>query len=254
MQASVAKFGRPLDGLVCSAGVFEPTPIADWNSPYQGKTGTEAEFQRVIDINVMGTILAVKAALTEFSEVGGSMVIITSTAGQRGSAIYSAYSASKGAQLMFMRSMAQELAPRRIRVNCVAPGWTETDMAKNNPDFSEHTDEIAESIPMGECLYSYSKLLEVPGVSLSLSLCVCVCLSLSLSLSLSYSASCSCMRTARCLLICSLLLPCMAYADCWLPRTGRPGLPEDVGAACSFLLSDLSPFITGSTITVGQPR
>ena len=175
MQASVAKFGRPLDGLVCSAGVFEPTPIADWNSPYQGKTGTEAEFQRVIDVNVMGTILAVKAALTEFSEVGGSMVIITSTAGQRGSAIYSAYSTSKGAQLMFMRSMAQELAPRRIRVNCVAPGWTETDMAKNNPDFSEHTDEIAESIPMGECSYSYSKHLDVPGVSLCACVCVCVC-------------------------------------------------------------------------------
>ena len=75
--------------------------------------------------------------------------------------------------------MAKELAPQRIRVNCVAPGWTETDMARNNPDFSEHTDEIASSIPLG-----------------------------------------------------------------------RPGLPEDVGAAVSFLLSDLSPFVTGSTITV----
>ena len=63
MQASIVKFGRPLDGLICSAGVFEPTPIADWNVPYQGKTGSEAEFQRVVDINVMGTILAVKAAL-----------------------------------------------------------------------------------------------------------------------------------------------------------------------------------------------
>ena len=86
---------------------------------------------------------------------------------------------SKGAQLMFMRSMAKELAPQRTRVNCVAPGWTETDMAKSNPDFYEHLDEIAESIPLG-----------------------------------------------------------------------RPGLPEDVGAAVSFLLSDLAPFITGSTITV----
>jgi 3-oxoacyl-[acyl-carrier protein] reductase len=143
------------------------------------KCGTEADFQRVLNINVMGTIIAMKAALTSWTQVGGSIVIITSTAGQRGSSIYSAYSASKGAQIMFMRSMAQELAPRRIRVNCVAPGWTETDMARNNPDFAEHTAEIAASIPLG-----------------------------------------------------------------------RPGLPEDVGAAASWLLSDLSPFVTGSTITV----
>jgi 3-oxoacyl-[acyl-carrier protein] reductase len=179
VAGAVARFGRPLDGLVCSAGVFEPTPIAEWNVPYQDKCGTEAEFQRVLNINVMGTIIAMKAALTSWTQVGGSIVIITSTAGQRGSSIYSAYSASKGAQIMFMRSMAQELAPRRIRVNCVAPGWTETDMARNNPDFAEHTAEIAASIPLG-----------------------------------------------------------------------RPGLPEDVGAAASWLLSDLSPFVTGSTITV----
>lgn len=38
MEASVAQFGRPLDGLVCSAGVFEPTPIASWNTPYQVST------------------------------------------------------------------------------------------------------------------------------------------------------------------------------------------------------------------------
>lgn len=101
MAASVSKFGRPLDGLVCSAGVFEPTPIAEWNTPYQGKEGTEAEFRRTMDTNVIGTVLAVKAALQHWCAVGGSMVIVTSTAGQRGSDIYSAYATSKGAQLMF---------------------------------------------------------------------------------------------------------------------------------------------------------
>ena len=54
MEASVAKFGRPLDGLVCSAGVFEPTPIASWNTPYQDKEGTEAEFRQTMETNVMG--------------------------------------------------------------------------------------------------------------------------------------------------------------------------------------------------------
>lgn len=111
MAASVSKFGRPLDGLVCSAGVFEPTPIAEWNSPYQGKEGTEAEFRRTMDVNVIGTILAVKAALRHWCPVGGSMVIITSTAGQRGSEIYSAYATSKGAQLMFSASAANRRPP-----------------------------------------------------------------------------------------------------------------------------------------------
>jgi NAD(P)-dependent dehydrogenase (short-subunit alcohol dehydrogenase family) len=107
MAASVSKFARPLDGLVCSAGVFEPTPIAEWNRPYQGKEGTEAEFRHTMDVNIIGTILAVKAALQHWCPVGGSMVIITSTAGQRGSDIYSAYATSKGAQLMFSACIAR---------------------------------------------------------------------------------------------------------------------------------------------------
>jgi 3-oxoacyl-[acyl-carrier protein] reductase len=79
---------------------------------------------------------------------GGSIVIYTSTAGQRGSSVYSAYATSKGAQLLFMRSMAKELAPDRIRVNCVAPGWTETDMSREAMD-AEGRDGIIASIPLG---------------------------------------------------------------------------------------------------------
>ncbi len=127
MAASVSKFGRPLDGLVCSAGVFEPTPIAEWNSPYQGKEGTEAEFRHTMDVNIIGTILAVKAALQHWCPVGGSMVIITSTAGQRGSDIYSAYATSKGAQLMFSACIASCRSPfvnaalERYRQHLVLP-------------------------------------------------------------------------------------------------------------------------------------
>ena len=53
-----------------------------------------------MDINIMGTILAVKTSLAHWVAVGGSMVIVTSTAGQRGSSVYSAYATSKGAQIM----------------------------------------------------------------------------------------------------------------------------------------------------------
>ena len=79
---------------------------------------------------------------------GGSVVIYTSTAGQRGSALYSAYATSKGAQLLFMRSLAKELAPDRIRVNCVAPGWTQTDMSRDAME-AEGLDKIRASIPLG---------------------------------------------------------------------------------------------------------
>lgn len=111
----------PLNGLVVSSGIFEGAPIAEM---------TVAFWDRVLGINVRGTFLSVQAATRHLRDAGagGSIVIYTSTAGQRGSAVYSAYATSKAAQIMFMRSMALELAPDRIRVNCIAPAWTETDM------------------------------------------------------------------------------------------------------------------------------
>jgi 3-oxoacyl-[acyl-carrier protein] reductase len=101
-------------------------------------------------INLTGTFLAVKAAVPHLrrSGAGGSIVIYTSTAGQRGSAVYSAYATSKGGQIMFMRSMALELAPDRIRVNCVAPAWTETDMARG-PVEAIGRDKVVAGFPLG---------------------------------------------------------------------------------------------------------
>lgn len=122
VDAAVAELG-PLTGMVVSAGIFEPSPIAEMTVEF---------WDRTMAINLRGTFLSVRAAARHMRAAGkgGSIVIYTSTAGQRGSAVYSAYATSKGAQIMFMRSMAQELAPDRIRVNCVAPAWTETDMSR----------------------------------------------------------------------------------------------------------------------------
>ena len=89
-------------------------------------------WNRIIGINLTGTMLSVKATAKHMraAKAGGSIVIYTSTAGQSGGGGgASAYCASKAAQIMFMRSMAHELAPQKIRVNCIAPAWTETDMA-----------------------------------------------------------------------------------------------------------------------------
>ena len=140
LDAAVAALG-PLTGLVVSAGIFEPAPI---------ETMTLDFWERTMALNLRTTFLSVRGAARHLRAggQGGSIVIYTSTAGQRGSDIYSAYATSKGAQLLFMRSMAKELAADHIRVNCVAPGWTETDMSSATID-ALGREGIVSGIPLG---------------------------------------------------------------------------------------------------------
>jgi NAD(P)-dependent dehydrogenase (short-subunit alcohol dehydrogenase family) len=140
VDAAVERLG-PLTGLVVSAGIFEGAYLQDMTVEF---------WDRTMAINLRGTFLAVRAAARHLRAggQGGSVVIYTSTAGQRGSAEYSAYATSKGAQILFMRSMAKELAGDKIRVNCVAPAWTETDMAAPSLD-ALGRDEVAANFPLG---------------------------------------------------------------------------------------------------------
>lgn len=126
VDEAVAVLG-PLTGMVVSAGVFEGAYVDKMTAEF---------WDRTMAVNLRGTFLSVRAAVRHLRPAGkgGSIIIYTSTAGQRGSAEYSAYATSKGGQIMFMRSMAKELGPDRIRVNCVAPAWTETDMAAPSLD------------------------------------------------------------------------------------------------------------------------
>lgn len=130
-----------VDGLVVSAGIFEGRRIEEM---------TLELWNRVMTTNLTGTFLAVKAAVPHLRRTGrgGAIVIYTSTAGQRGSDHYSAYATSKAGQIMFMRSMAKELAADRIRVNCVAPAWTETDMARESIA-TIGRDKITAGFPLG---------------------------------------------------------------------------------------------------------
>ena len=129
-----------LNGLVVSAGIFEGKPVEEM---------TLELWNRVLATNLTGTFLTVKAAVSHLKKAGASgIVIYTSTAGQRGSDTYSAYATSKAGQIMFMRSMARELAPARIRVNCVAPAWTDTDMAQESFDRIGR-DKIIAGFPLG---------------------------------------------------------------------------------------------------------
>jgi 3-oxoacyl-[acyl-carrier protein] reductase len=140
MRDAVARLG-PLNGVIISAGIFEGMPIEEMTGEF---------WDRVMNVNLRSTFLAVRAAVPHLksTDAGGSIVIYTSTAGQRGSAVYSAYATSKGAQIMFMRSMALELAPHKIRVNCIAPAWTETEMATEKID-AIGRESVVSGFPLG---------------------------------------------------------------------------------------------------------
>jgi len=108
-----------LDGLVNNAGVWTENPL-----PRLSLGG----LRETLEVNVVGPFLCARAAVPLLrSSADGSIVNLTSTAGQRSEASYSPYAASKGAMISATKSWASELAPE-IRVNSVAPGWVDTDM------------------------------------------------------------------------------------------------------------------------------
>jgi 3-oxoacyl-[acyl-carrier protein] reductase len=89
------------------------------------------------------------AAAPHLEAHGGSIVFVSSTAGQRGEARHSAYAASKGALISYTKSLAAELGPRGIRVNAIAPGWVDTDMSRSSLDNPITRAEIENAIPIG---------------------------------------------------------------------------------------------------------
>jgi len=131
VATTVERFGR-VDLVVANAGIWEGAPIEDLS---------EEMWDRVLDVNLKGTYTICHAAVKQMKKQGsGSIVIVSSTAGQRGEAGYSNYAASKGGQISFAKSLATELAPA-IRVNCVAPGWVHTELNDSvfcDPAFVEH--------------------------------------------------------------------------------------------------------------------
>jgi 3-oxoacyl-[acyl-carrier protein] reductase len=110
-------FGR-VDVLVNNAGIYHFQPLEDV---------TEDTFHRHFNVNVLGTILAAKEAAKHFGANGGSIINISSTASEHAVPTASVYSATKGAVDRLTRVLAAELGPRKIRVNAIAPGGTETE-------------------------------------------------------------------------------------------------------------------------------
>jgi len=109
---------------------------------------TKNDVDRTIDLNLKSFFYITREALKFFPVAnGGSMIFISSTAGQRGEANYSQYAASKGGIIALTKSLAVELATKKIRVNSVAPGWVKTDMA-NNVLQGDYLEEIVATIPL----------------------------------------------------------------------------------------------------------
>lgn len=123
VEEVVRQYGR-LDILVNNAGIWKNAAIEKM---------TKEQLSETIDINLMSIFHCCTAVSRLMIEQKlGCIINISSTAGQRGEAFHSHYAASKGAVISLTKSLASELAIHNIRVNCVAPGWVETDMSRDS--------------------------------------------------------------------------------------------------------------------------
>jgi 3-oxoacyl-[acyl-carrier protein] reductase len=144
---AVKQFGR-IDILVANHGVWpaEDVPIDKM---------TDEQWRSTLSINldaVFGlckyTVAQMKAQPRSGS-AAGHIVLISSTSGQRGEAFHCDYSSTKGAVISMTKSLSSELAPLGIYVNCVAPGWVETDMSRSTLQDPATGDKVRRTIPLG---------------------------------------------------------------------------------------------------------
>ena len=126
-----------IDVLVTNAGIAHRGPLVDI---------TEADWDRVIAVNLKGTFNAIHAVLPHLvRQRSGKIVTIASELALIGRAGMAAYAASKAAVIGLTKSLARELSPVGINVNAVAPGPTDTDMLRSNPEFR---DENKANVPL----------------------------------------------------------------------------------------------------------
>jgi 3-oxoacyl-[acyl-carrier protein] reductase len=138
-ERALQEFGG-VDIVIGNAGIWpvDDVPIADM---------TDAQWRRTLAVNLDSIFYTTRAAARVVHE-GGRIVLVGSTAGQRGEAGHADYAASKGAMISLVKGVALELAGRQITVNCVAPGWIDTEMAAA-PYAGGGRARIEAAIPLG---------------------------------------------------------------------------------------------------------
>ncbi len=151
VAAAVRAFGR-LDVLVVNHGVWpsKGVPI---------KAMSDQQWRSTLGVNLDSVFGLVQAAVAQMERQEshpvqsgcptGHIVLISSTAGQRGEANHADYAVTKGALISLTKSLSSELAPKGIRVNCVAPGWVATDMSAATLADPVQGPKIAAGIPVG---------------------------------------------------------------------------------------------------------
>jgi len=148
VTVTVQRFGR-LDVLVANHGIWPPV-----EAPVDQMT--DAQWRTTVAVNLDSVFSLVKHAVAQMklqnkSGTGqtGHIVLISSTAAQRGEAYHVDYAATKGALISMVKGLSTELARDRIYVNCVAPGWVATDMSEPALNDPVTRDRIFSTIPLG---------------------------------------------------------------------------------------------------------
>jgi 3-oxoacyl-[acyl-carrier protein] reductase len=143
----VARFGR-LDILVANHGVWPPDDM-----PVDRMS--DEQWHRTVAVNLDGVFSLVKHSVAQMKKqpkqgaAAGHIVVLSSTAGQRGEAFHCDYAATKGAVISMVKGLSTELAPDGIYVNCVAPGWVETDMSAPSLNDPASRSAVLSKIPLG---------------------------------------------------------------------------------------------------------
>ncbi len=143
VRAAVGRFGA-LDALVVNHGIWpsDDMPI---------DVMTEEQWRTTVAINLDSTFALIKHTVAHMKrqDHGGNIVLVSSTAGQRGEAGHCDYAATKGALISMTKGLSTELASFGIRVNCVAPGWVATDMTAGTLADPDSRNKVFSTIPLG---------------------------------------------------------------------------------------------------------
>lgn len=147
VAGAVKRFGR-LDVLVANHGIWPHDDIPVDQMP-------DEHWRATVAINLDSVFALVKHAVAQMKRqsrgqgAAGHIVLVSSTAGQRGEAFHCDYAATKGALISMVKGLSTELARDHIYVNCVAPGWVDTDMSAAALNDAKTRDQVFRTIPLG---------------------------------------------------------------------------------------------------------
>ena len=141
MQATLERFGR-IDAMFANAGIGRSATFPDLST---------RDWDQMMSVNATGTMLPVRAATARMIDQGegGSIVVTSSIAAHFGIPYLPHYAASKAAQLGLVKTLAVSLAPHRIRVNAVSPGWIATEMTGLQQEHDDFNRYIKSRVPLG---------------------------------------------------------------------------------------------------------